>query len=164
VRSIAAAIETAHALKVPERIHSLSSLQVFEVGKQWDQGCADVTEAKDYLEYNGREMTRLGSRKRMGRAPGEINHYPYQPRGIAAVIAPWNFPLAISCGMSSSSLVTGFLLAELFRDAGLPAGVFNYVPGRGSVTGDYLVENPDISLIAFTGSQEVGVGIIEIAD
>ena len=57
----------------------------------------------------------------------------------------------------------GFTLAEIFRKAGLPAGVFNYVPGRGSVMGDYLVEHPDISLIAFTGSMEVGHRIINKA-
>jgi len=102
----------------------------------------------------------------------------YQPKGIAAVIAPWNFPLAISCGMSSAAIVAGnpvlykpagpssvigFTLSEIFRKAGLPAGVFNYVPGRGSVMGDYLVEHPDIALIAFTGSMEVGHRIISKA-
>ena len=95
----------------------------------------------------------------MGRAPGEMSRLVYQLKGIAAVIAPWNFPLAISCGMSSAAIVTGnlvlykpagpssvvgFTLAEIFRKAGLPDGVFNYVPGRGSVMGDYLVEHPDI--------------------
>lgn len=159
-------------------IFTLSAWQTLEVGKQYDQAQADVAEAIDFLEYYAREMIRLGKPQRMGRAPGEMSQLIYQPKGIAAVIAPWNFPLAISCGMSAAAIVTGnpvlykpagpssvvgFTLSEIFRKAGLPDGVFNYVPGRGSVMGDYLVEHPDISLIAFTGSMEVGHRIINKA-
>ncbi|MGD9337491.1 MAG: L-glutamate gamma-semialdehyde dehydrogenase [Syntrophobacterales bacterium] len=159
-------------------IYDLAAWQVLEVGKQWDQAYADVTEAIDFMEYYGREMIRLGSEKKMGRAPGEINHYFYQPKGLAAVIAPWNFPFAISCGMCSAALVTGncvlykpsglssvvgFTLAEIFSTAGVPKGVFNYTPGRSGVMGDYLIDHPDISMIAFTGSVEVGLRIIERA-
>lgn len=158
--------------------YTLSAWQVLEVGKQYDQAQADVAEAIDFLEYYAREMIRLSKPQRMGRAPGEMSQLMYQPKGIAAVIAPWNFPLAISCGMSAAAIVAGspvlykpagpssvvgFTLAEIFRKAGLPAGVFNYVPGRGSVMGDYLVEHPDVSLIAFTGSMEVGHRIINKA-
>jgi RHH-type transcriptional regulator, proline utilization regulon repressor / proline dehydrogenase / delta 1-pyrroline-5-carboxylate dehydrogenase len=161
-----------------KRIFNLAAWQIVEVGKQWDQAYADVAEAIDFLEYYGREMLRLAGPHRMGRAPGEVNQYFYQPKGVAAVIAPWNFPLAISCGMCSAAVVTGncvlykpagvsavvgYTLAELFRDAGLPKGVFNYVPGRGDLIGDYLVEHPEISLIAFTGSMEVGLRIVEKA-
>jgi RHH-type proline utilization regulon transcriptional repressor/proline dehydrogenase/delta 1-pyrroline-5-carboxylate dehydrogenase len=137
-----------------------------------------VTEAIDFLEYYAREMIRLGSPVRLGNAPGEVNQYFYEPRGVAAVIAPWNFPLAISCGMASAAVVTGncvlykparitpvigWTLCEIFREAGLPDGVFNYVPGRGSVIGDYMVDHPDVSIIAFTGSLEVGLRIQERA-
>ena len=161
-----------------KEIFTLSAWQTLEVGKQYDQAQADVAEAIDFLEYYAREMIRLGKPQRMGRAPGEMSQLIYQPKGIAAVIAPWNFPLAISCGMSAAAIVAGnpvlykpagpssvvgFTLAEIFRKAGLPDGVFNYVPGRGSVMGDYLVEHPDISLIAFTGSMEVGHRIINKA-
>ncbi len=159
-------------------IYNLSAWQTLEVGKQFDQAQADVAEAIDFLEYYAREMIRLGKPQRMGRAPGEMSQLMYQPKGIAAVIAPWNFPLAISCGMSAAAIVAGnpvlykpagpssvvgFTLAEIFRKAGLPDGVFNYVPGRGSVMGDYLVEHPDVALIAFTGSMEVGHRIINKA-
>ncbi len=161
-----------------KEIFTLSAWQTLEVGKQYDQAQADVAEAIDFLEYYAREMIRLGKPQRMGRAPGEMSQLIYQPKGIAAVIAPWNFPLAISCGMSAAAIVAGnpvlykpagpssvvgFTLSEIFRKAGLPDGVFNYVPGRGSVMGDYLVEHPDISLIAFTGSMEVGHRIINKA-
>jgi len=161
-----------------QRIFNLAAWQILEVGKQRDQAYGDVTEAIDFLDYYGREMIRLAGPHRMGRAPGEVNRYLYQPKGLAAVIAPWNFPLAISCGMCSAAVVTGncvlykpagvsavvgYTLAELFRDAGLPPGVFNYVPGRGGVMGDYVVDHPEISLIAFTGSMEVGLRIVERA-
>ena len=158
--------------------YELSAWQILEVGKQWHQAQADVAEAIDFLEYYAREAIRIGTPRRMGHSPGEVNLLSYQAKGIAAVIAPWNFPLAISCGMSAAAIVTGnpvlykpagpssvvgFNLVDIFREADLPAGVFNYVPGRGSVMGDYLVEHPDISLIAFTGSMEVGHRIINKA-
>ncbi len=169
-------LEAAQAAR--KRLFELSAWQVLEIGKQWDQAYADVTEAIDFLEYYAREMIRLGQPQRVGHAPGELNHYFYEPKGVAAVIAPWNFPLAISMGMASAAIVTGncvvfkpsgitsiigWHLVELFREAGLPEGVFNFTPGRGSVMGDYLVDHPDISLIAFTGSMETGLRIIERA-
>lgn len=160
------------------RVFELSAWQVLEVGKQWDQAYNDVAEAVDFLEYYAREMIRLGRPRRMGNAPGEVNELFYQAKGIAAVIAPWNFPLAISMGMVSAALVTGnpviykpsslsslvgYGLVDVFREAGLPEGVFNYCPGRSSVMGDYLVEHPHISLIAFTGSVDVGLRIMDKA-
>lgn len=161
-----------------ENIYELSAMQVVEVGKQWDQAQGDVAEAIDFLEYYAREMIRLGDPKRMGNAPGELSQYFYQGKGVAAVIAPWNFPFAISVGMVSAAIVCGcpvvykpsglssgigYGLVEMFKAAGLPDGVFNYIPGRGSVMGDYLVDSPDVSVIAFTGSMEVGLRIQERA-
>ncbi|WP_319472052.1 proline dehydrogenase family protein [uncultured Pseudodesulfovibrio sp.] len=161
-----------------DNIHDLSALQVLEVGKQWDQAHADVAEAIDFLEYYAREMIRLGKPRRMGHAPGEMSHLFYQGKGVAAVIAPWNFPLAISVGMVSAAIVSGCPvvykpaglsscvgngLTEMWKAAGLPDGVFNYIPGRGSIMGDYLVDHPQVSVIAFTGSMEVGLRIQERA-
>jgi RHH-type proline utilization regulon transcriptional repressor/proline dehydrogenase/delta 1-pyrroline-5-carboxylate dehydrogenase len=160
------------------RIYELSAWQIVEVGKQHDQAYGDVAEAIDFMEYYAREMLRLEQPRRMGRAPGELNQLFYQPKGVAAVISPWNFPLAISCGMTSAALVTGnpvlfkpagaasvigYTLKELFVEAGLPPGVFHFLPGRGNVIGDYLVEHPEIALIAFTGSMEVGQRIVNRA-
>ena len=160
------------------RIFELAAWQVLEIGKQWDQAYADVAEAIDFLEYYARQMTALGQPRRLGHLPGESNDYFYEPKGVAAVISPWNFPLAISMGMASAAIVAGncvvfkpsgltpvigWQLVELFREAGLPAGVFNFTPGRGSVIGDFLVDSPDVSLIAFTGSLEVGLRIMERA-
>ncbi len=167
------------AAAMRQRIYDLAALQILEVGKQWDQAHADVTEAIDFCEYYGREMLRLQERGGPVRsAPGEENRYRYLGKGVAAVIAPWNFPMAISCGMSAAALVTGNCvlykpsglspvcgaqLAEIFQESGLPAGVFNFVPCRGGEMGDYLVSHAGIHLIAFTGSLEVGTRIAALA-
>lgn len=166
------------AAAMRRRIFELAAWQVLEIGKQWDQAHADVAEAIDFLEYYTREMLRLGPPRLLGNAPGEVNLCRYEPRGVAAVISPWNFPLAISTGMVSAAIVSGntvvckpssltgmvgHQLVEVFREAGLPDGVFNFVPGRGSVIGDALVDHPDVSLIAFTGSMDIGLRIIERA-
>ncbi|MEF2145041.1 MAG: L-glutamate gamma-semialdehyde dehydrogenase [Desulfovibrionaceae bacterium] len=160
------------------RQFELSAWQVLEIGKQWDQAFHDVGEAIDFLEYYAREMIRLGTPRRMGRAPGEHNTLFYQPKGIAAVISPWNFPLAISAGMVAANIVVGnpvifkpsnltpiigYGLVEIFRKAGLPDGVFNYCPGSSRDMGDYLVEHPKVAVISFTGSEEVGLRIQEKA-
>ncbi len=169
-------LRAASALR--SRIWQATALLVFEVGKQWEQSSHDVTEALDFLEYYAREMVRLATPVRFPPGPGESNQLFYEPRGVAAVIAPWNFPLAISCGMvgaavvtgncvvykpSSLSPVAGHMLVDIFREAGLPPGVFNYVPCSGGSLGDHLVDHADVALIAFTGSREVGFRIYERA-
>jgi RHH-type transcriptional regulator, proline utilization regulon repressor / proline dehydrogenase / delta 1-pyrroline-5-carboxylate dehydrogenase len=156
----------------------LAALQVFEVGKAWAEADADVCEAIDFLEYYGREMIRLGRPRRLGDVPGEVSHLFYEPRGVAVVIAPWNFPLAISMGMTSAAIVTGntviykpasqspvigSMVERVFREAKLPAGVLNFLPGPGEVIGDFLVTHPEVALIAFTGSKAVGLHILELA-
>ncbi|GAM11609.1 1-pyrroline-5-carboxylate dehydrogenase [Geobacter sp. OR-1] len=160
------------------RLVELAAWQVLEIGKQWDQAYADVAEAIDFLEFYSREAVRLAVPQHLGNLPGELNLSSYEPCGVAAVIAPWNFPLAISCGMTSAALsagncvvykpasltpVTGHQLVEIFTEAGIPPGVFNYLPGLGSDIGDYLAEHPGVDLIAFTGSAGVGLEICEKA-
>ncbi|HEY5994850.1 MAG TPA: L-glutamate gamma-semialdehyde dehydrogenase [Gallionellaceae bacterium] len=161
-----------------ERRLELLAWQIFETGKSWAEADADVAEAIDYFEYYGRQMLRLGAPVKTGDAPGEDNRYFYQARGVALVIAPWNFPLAISAGMTAAALVAGnavlykpsslapvngWQLFSLLREAGLPDGVLNFVPGRGAAVGGWLAEHPELDLIAFTGSREVGLGLIERA-
>ena len=156
----------------------LAALQVFEVGKSWSEADADVCEAIDFLEYYGREMLRIAAPRRMGHVPGEISRLFYQPRGVGVVIAPWNFPFAISVGMSAAALVAGNTVVYkpasqspavgqmvhwIFEQAGLPNGVLNFLPGPGGVIGDVLVTHPEVAFIAFTGSREVGLHIIELA-
>ena len=123
-------------------------------------------------------MLRLAVPRRMGHVPGEVSELFYEPRGVAAVIAPWNFPLAISVGMTSAALVTGntviykpasqspvtgSMVYKIFEEAKLPPGVLNFLPGSGSEIGDFLVTHPKTMLIAFTGSKAVGLRIKELA-
>ena len=104
--------------------------------------------------------------------PGEDNRYFYDPRGVAVVIAPWNFPLAILTGMTTAALVTGNTviikpaeqstvvgakLMECLQAAGVPPGVANFLPGVGEEIGPLLVGHPDVALIAFTGSLKVAL-------
>lgn len=156
-----------------QRRAELSAWIVLEVGKPVREADAEVSEAIDFCRYYAAEMERL-DRGYDYDVAGETNHYHYQPRGIAVVISPWNFPLAIATGMTVAALVAGNCtllkpaetssviaakLTEILVDAGIPKGVFQYVPGKGSKVGAYLVNHPDTHLIAFTGSQEVGCRI-----
>ena len=156
-----------------QRRAELASWIVLEVGKAVREADSEVTEAIDFCRYYASEMERLDQGYNYDLA-GETNRYRYQPRGIVVVISPWNFPLAIATGMAVSALVSGNCtllkpaetscviaakLTEILVEAGIPKGVFQYVPGRGSKVGAYLVKHPDVHLIAFTGSQEVGCRI-----
>jgi RHH-type proline utilization regulon transcriptional repressor/proline dehydrogenase/delta 1-pyrroline-5-carboxylate dehydrogenase len=90
-----------------ERRWELAAREIIEVGKGWREADADVCEAIDYLNYYGHEILRLAKPRETQRLPSETNTYFYEPRGVAAVIAPWNFPLAILAGMTAAALVTG---------------------------------------------------------
>ncbi|MCI0638272.1 MAG: L-glutamate gamma-semialdehyde dehydrogenase [Gemmataceae bacterium] len=153
------------------RRFELCAWENFECAKQWREADADVCEAIDFCEYYAREMRRLAYGRRVD-LPGENNFSLYEPRGVAVVIAPWNFPLAILTGMTTAALVTGNTvimkpaeqssvigakLMEVFEEIGLPAGVVNFLPGIGEEIGPTLVEHPDVALIAFTGSRGVGM-------
>lgn len=156
-----------------QRRAELAAWIVLEVGKTVREADAEVSEAIDFCRYYAMEMERLEQGYNYDVA-GETNRYIYQPRGIAVVISPWNFPLAIATGMTVAALVAGNCtllkpaetssviaakLTEVLVDAGIPKGVFQYVPGKGSQVGAYLVNHIDTHVIAFTGSQEVGCRI-----
>ncbi len=91
------------------RRHEVAALECFEAGKPWDQSDADVCEAIDFCEYYAREALRLESLAAdlVQSPPGEANRLTYQGKGVTAVIAPWNFPLAIPCGMTVAALAAG---------------------------------------------------------
>jgi RHH-type proline utilization regulon transcriptional repressor/proline dehydrogenase/delta 1-pyrroline-5-carboxylate dehydrogenase len=161
-----------------ERRAELAAWIVYEAGKPWAEADGDVTEAIDFVEYYRAQAAQLQRPLTLGRRRGEVNHYTREARGVVAVIAPWNFPLAILTGMTSAALATGNTvvmkpaeqtpviaskLMEVLEAAGLPPGVVNYLPGRGEVAGDRLVRHPDVGLIVFTGSQDVGTRIYATA-
>jgi len=164
------------AAQLRSRRHELAALLVFEGGKNWNEAQADINEGVDFLEFYGREMIRLDTPRVASELPGESSRLAYIPRGVGAVIAPWNFPLPISIGMTSAAIVTGNTVIykpashtpaigqavyDLFAAGGLPSGVLNFLPGPGHEIGDALVTHKDVAFTVFTGSKEVGLGIIE---
>lgn len=160
-----------------ERRMELAARELFEVGKGWREADADVCEAIDYLDYYAHEMLRLAEPRETQPLPSESNTYFYEPRGIAAIIAPWNFPLAILTGMTAAALVTGncvlmkpaeqspligAYLHEILQQAGVPDDACQLLQGGGGI-GSLLVRSPRIHVIAFTGSREVGLEILREA-
>lgn len=164
---------------VRERKFEIAAVMSIEVGKNRFEAIGDAEESADLIDYycdqmegaNGyiREMNRI--------TPVETNTDVLRPYGVFACIAPFNFPMALSCGMSSAALVagntlvykpakdapwTGLMLYEAYRDAGLPTGVFNFITGRGADIGDSLVQHPLISGVVFTGSKAVGMRMFRL--
>lgn len=161
-----------------QRRFYLNAWMIYEVGKSWLEADADTAEAIDFLEYYAREMIRLAGEQPLVHIEGENNELVYIPLGVGAVIPPWNFPCAIMIGMTSAAFVTGntvvlkpastspaiaWQFMRILEEAGLPAGVVNYLTGSGSTIGDELIENPQVRFIAFTGSRDVGLRINELA-
>jgi RHH-type proline utilization regulon transcriptional repressor/proline dehydrogenase/delta 1-pyrroline-5-carboxylate dehydrogenase len=159
------------------RRFELAAWMVYECGKPWVEADGDVAEAIDFCTYYAQQMRDLAIPVQCD-FPGEENSYAYRPRGVAVVIAPWNFPLAILTGMAVAALVAGNTvimkpaeqssvvaarLMEIARDAGVPDGVLNYLPGAGEDIGPVLVGSTDVDVIAFTGSRAVGLAINELA-
>src|ERR1044071_2239723 len=181
-RNVAPEVRARYLLKaaalLKKRKAEFSALMVLEVGKSWVEADADVAEAIDFAEFYAREMIRYSREQPLTPSPGEQNELYYIPLGVGVVIPPWNFPLAIMAGMTLAAVVTGNTvvlkpssdspiiaarLIEIVKEAGLPKGVVNFVPGSGAKVGDYMVGNPRTRFIAFTGSKDVGLHINELA-
>ncbi|MEM9005214.1 MAG: L-glutamate gamma-semialdehyde dehydrogenase [Cyanobacteria bacterium P01_F01_bin.86] len=156
-----------------QRRQELCAWMMLEAGKPVKQADPEVSEAIDFCRYYADEMERLDPGTDYD-FPGETNQYRYQPRGLVVVISPWNFPLAIPTGMTVAALVTGNCtllkpaetasviaaqLADILVEAGMPPGVFQYIPCKGSTVGAHLVKHPAVHMITFTGSQAVGCQI-----
>ncbi len=177
-----AAAERATALSAAAAIlrgrrPELAALQVRECAKPWPEADADVCEAIDFLEYYALEAVELDRGPDLAQAPGERNTMRYEPLGIAAVISPWNFPLAIPTGMTAAALAAGnavvlkpaeqspgcaLALVEALHGAGVPPAAIALLPGEGDA-GAALVRDPRVGLIAFTGSGAVGLEIVRAA-
>ncbi|WP_164848412.1 proline dehydrogenase family protein [Halobacteriovorax sp. HLS] len=149
------------------RRNELSSLIVYEAGKSINEALGDVDEAIDFLTFYAREEFRL-----------QEHNDRLESRGAIAVISPWNFPLAIPCGMVVSSLVVGNtvilksaeqtplisqILVDILHSSGVPKDVLIHLPGDGETVGDALVKNERIAGIVFTGSKFVGTLIAKTA-
>lgn len=172
-----AAVALKAAALMRGRKHEMSAWMVFEVGKNWVEADADTAEAIDFLEYYARQVLKL-ELVDVYQLPGERDTLHYIPLGVGAIIPPWNFPLAIPVGMSSAAIVSGNTIAfkpasdsakiawEYFcilQEAGLPAGVCNFLTGPGAIAGETLVDHPRTRFVAFTGSKGVGLRIHERA-
>jgi RHH-type proline utilization regulon transcriptional repressor/proline dehydrogenase/delta 1-pyrroline-5-carboxylate dehydrogenase len=173
-----AAVLTRAAAIMRERRDELSAVMIKEAGKTWREADADACEAIDFCEYYARLAVGMFSRQRIGRFIGELDEQWYQPRGVAVVISPWNFPLAICCGMTVAALVTGNtvickpaeqtpgiarLMCDILWQAGASRDVLHFCPAPGETTGAALVRDPRVALIAFTGSRDVGLDILNAA-
>jgi RHH-type proline utilization regulon transcriptional repressor/proline dehydrogenase/delta 1-pyrroline-5-carboxylate dehydrogenase len=160
-----------------ERRLEVAALEVRECAKPWPEADADVCEAIDFLEYYARGAVDLAQGAPLLQPPGERNELRWSPRGVVAVISPWNFPVAIPCGMVAAGLATGnavvlkpaeqapgcaLVLVRALREAGVPADALALLPGEGDV-GAALVRDPRVHTIAFTGSGLVGLDIVRAA-
>lgn len=156
----------------------LASLMSLEVGKNRFESLADAEEAADLLRYYCQQMEDAGGFDRpMGQlAPNEKTRDILSPYGVWVVISPFNFPVALAAGMAGAALIAGntvvlkpaseapasaLRLYEILTEAGLPAGVLNFITGSGSKLGEALVEDPRVSGLVFTGSKEVGMQIFK---
>jgi RHH-type proline utilization regulon transcriptional repressor/proline dehydrogenase/delta 1-pyrroline-5-carboxylate dehydrogenase len=167
----------AAAALLRERRLELAALQVRECAKPWPEADADVCEAIDFLEYYARGAVELERGPDLLQVAGERNSMRYAPRGVVAVISPWNFPLAIPAGMTVAGLATGnavvlkpaeqspasaLMLVEALHEAGVPPNALALLPGFGDA-GAALVRDPRVHTIAFTGSSAVGLDILRAA-
>jgi 1-pyrroline-5-carboxylate dehydrogenase len=164
---------------IDERIFEFAVVVSLEVGKNRMEALGDVAEAAELIRYACDQIeANDGFIKQMGNDPlqgyNATNYSVLRPYGVWLVISPFNFPAALTGGPAGAALAAGNtivmkpasdtpwtsrMLAECFRDAGLPAGVFNFVTGPGSTLGQALIDHPDVDGVTFTGSFDVGMGI-----
>ncbi|HEX3074303.1 MAG TPA: L-glutamate gamma-semialdehyde dehydrogenase [Ignavibacteriales bacterium] len=158
--------------------YEINAWMILEAGKNFTEADADTAEAIDFLEFYGREALRYAKEQPITPVKGEKNKLVYIPLGVGVAVPPWNFPFAILTGITSAAIVAGNtvvlkpssdtpMMGKLFNDimkqAGLPAGVLNFMPGSGAEVGDTLVAHPLTRFVSFTGSVGVGVHINELA-
>ncbi|THF71832.1 L-glutamate gamma-semialdehyde dehydrogenase [Deinococcus sp. Arct2-2] len=169
----------ASALLKARRLEACALMSI-EVGKNYAEADVEVAEAIDFLEYYARTAMKYSG---FGAADttwyeGEENGLMFMPIGVGVSISPWNFPCAIYLGMlaapivagncviakpaEDSGLIAGFV-TDIMLEAGLPAGVLQFLPGVGEEVGEYLTTHAKTRFITFTGSRGVGLHINEVA-
>ena len=161
-----------------ERKEELAKLMTREMGKVLLETLGDVQEGIDTAYYAAAEGRRLFGHTVPSELPSKFNMAMRMPIGVAGIITPWNFPMAIPtwkifpalvCGNTvvfkpaSDTPATATKLVEILAEAGVPAGVINIVHGGGGKVGMAIVEHPDVDLVSFTGSSSVGKRISEAA-
>lgn len=157
----------------------LSAVMAFEVGKTWSEADADVAEAVDFCNYYAMCAETELAPQIMGNVMGENNVLSFVARGPTVVIAPWNFPLAILCGMSvaayvagnpilmkpsEQSMLTAYMLYERMMEAGFIKSATHFLPGVGEIIGAHMITHKDVATICFTGSMKVGHEIMKSAN
>ena len=161
-----------------KRKYEINAWMILEAGKNFAEAEADTSEAIDFMEFYAREILRYSAKQPITPLKGEKNELVYLPLGVGIIVPPWNFPFAILVGMSSAAIVTGNTIVlkpssdtpmmgqlyyEIMKQAGLPAGVLNFMPGSGGEVGDILVSHPLTRFISFTGSMAVGTHMNKLA-
>lgn len=162
--------------EIRKRRYEIGALMVLELGKNWDEADGEVSETIDLFEWYGRQMLKFDQDQKLTPVPGEDFSFFYVPLGVGAVITPFNFPLALTVGMSWAAIVTGNTIVtkptdtagtavswlfEIFNEVGLPPGVANLITGPGVASGQQLVAHPKVRFVAFTGSKRAGINIFE---
>ncbi len=159
---------------IRERKFRLSALLILEAGKNRGEAIGEVEEGADLIDEYARQIIDNNGFAQVMESldPAEKNRSVLRPFGVWAVLAPFNFPHALSAGMSSGAMVAGntvvykpasasplagYELARCYLDAGVPAGVFNYITGSGEEVGEALTGHEDVDGVIFTGSKEVGL-------
>ena len=158
------------AVLLEENRSTFLSMACLEAGKTWNDGVAEVREAVDFCYYYAAQAEKIMAKPvRLQGYTGELNELTLHPRGVVLCISPWNFPLAIFVGQVLAALVTGncviakpatqtpliaHFAVTLLLKAGIPAGVIQLLPGRGSMVGTALITDKRINAVIFTGSTE----------
>jgi 1-pyrroline-5-carboxylate dehydrogenase len=155
-----------------------NAVMTLENGKNWAEADGEVAECVDHFEVFARETLKWAQGKPVYPMPDEHVMTVYEPLGVVAVISPWNFPAAIPLGMALGAIAAGntvlwkpasetplssYLMIELLYQAGLPRNIIQFLTGSDAVLGDPLVDHPQVRMVAFTGSREIGCRIYERA-
>ncbi len=160
------------------RAEELAQVMTREEGKTLAESRGEILKSLALLEFIAGEGRRIGGETLPSEMPNTFCYTTRVPRGVVAVITPWNFPVAIPVWKIAPALVTGNtvvfkpatvtpwtaeIVVEAFVEAGVPPGVLNFITGPGSSVGEALLSHPTIEAISFTGSNEVGMHLYEVA-
>ena len=172
-----AQVLTAAAAKIRERADELARLETLQMGKLLEDSLVDMNDAAHTFEYYAGLAQEMHGQTLQ--VPGEsMSMVVREPVGVTVGITPWNYPILMAAWKAAPALAAGNVmilkpasvsplttleLARIFEEAGLPAGVLQVVTGPGGSIGDRLVTSPDVDMVAFTGSVEVGKHIMKVA-